>query len=132
MSTPAPTPAPGTPDAAAAAAAAASDAATRGATREEVRTEVAAALAAQQADATVHLSDEQLDRIATRTIEHLDQRGAFHDDQTPGTPPPVVTPEGQPPVQQTPPAPGTTPDPAVPADIQPRKRTWAEKFVGRE
>lgn len=128
MSTPATPPDPAA--AQAAADAAAQQAAARGATREEVREEIAAALAAQQDKrGSVQLSDEQVDTISERMITKLDERGAFEDDPPQGTPDPHQLPT-PPPAGAAPP--NTTPDPNAVVAGAPRKRTFAERFVGRE
>lgn len=97
--------------------AAASSGATRSQTREEVRS------AAHAADR--RLTDAELDAIAERVITHLERRGAFEtpaepDDQGAGAPAAEAT-AGE---REAAASSGEGPPP--------RKRTFAERFVGRQ
>lgn len=120
MSTPEPTPQ-------AAGEAAAAAAAQRGATPDEVRQIVAEAMvSANERSGSVELTDDQLDQIGERIVSRFEARGAFDPpDAAPGAVdtdvPPAPTPGGGAP----------EPTPATPVDVAPRKKTWAEKFVGR-
>lgn len=73
-----------------------------------------------EADArNVQLSDEQINAIAAATISQLEARGAFE-------PPPAPPAAGV-----APPDTSNPPEPASAAPAPPRRKTFAERFVGR-
>lgn len=121
MSTPAAEPNPAAAGEQAGAAAAA-----RGATPEEVRAIVAEAMAtANQHAGTATVTDDQLTAVADRVIQRLDAHGAFHEDPAPGAITPGDTPADHP-------QGGAVDPPVTPStEAPPRKKTFAEKFMGR-
>lgn len=98
-------------------------------TPEEARAAAAAAMEADAKRLAVELPPDVIDAIAATTIEKLRLAGAF--DQPPATPevPAPAPTEGGEGSDVTAPNPGDVAQPGTPA---PRKRTFAERFAGKE
>lgn len=105
----------------------------------EAKSKAEAGTAVQQSVETesekrgIELSEDDAKKIADATIAGLEARGAFEPAPEP-TPDPTpagesVSGDGSSP---TPPVPESSPAPAAPeGEAKPRKRTFAERFVGR-
>jgi hypothetical protein len=117
---------------------AAGTAAEQGQTPEQAQAATAEAMRAQAAKEGVALSDEDCNKIAETTIKLLEARGAFEQappagqTETPSTPPdggsssPATSPS-----EASSPAPPPSTPPATPSEEPPRKRTFAERFQGK-
>lgn len=118
---PPPEGAPPTPQQAAGVAAAGAGAVDPGTqTPEQAQAASAQAMRAEADRQGIQISDADIGRIAQGVIGQLETRGAFE----PPPPPPVTPPEGR--VDAGAGQAGTEPPPEAP-----RKKTWAERFVGR-
>lgn len=129
----------GTPEDAQAIAAAGSAAAVQHPTDPAASQAAAeAAMKAEAAKRQVELPPEQIEMIAAATIKMLEARGAFEDPtpaasgnsgSTESTPAAPSSPSGTEALSQPPPA--SPPVPPTPDDEPPRKRTFAERFQGK-
>jgi hypothetical protein len=92
--------------------------------KEEAREKVRETVKEEAAERKVELSDDDCNRIADATITGMEARGLFEVEETP--PPPDPQQQEQQQQQETPPEGNNK------HEEEPRKRTLAERFVGRK
>jgi hypothetical protein len=98
------------------------DAAAAAPNADQARTDAAAAARKAAERVNLEIPEEQIKLIANGVVNAMEARGAFDPPVEPIAPPPAA-----------PPAPGEEPaatPPAAPVEQAPKKRTFAQRFLG--